>query len=61
MGKPKQAQRYYIPERGIEVKVEAMSASQYCVHYPEGPERARYSEVRDSGWICKGPWQEAEQ
>lgn len=52
-------QRYFVPELNQEIKVETVAAgSKYVAHYPTGPERVSWSEVRDSEWEHRGEWKE---
>lgn len=58
MSRQKTPQAYYVPELGQVIKVEAISTQQYCAHFPSGPERVRYSEVRESDWENRGNWED---
>lgn len=54
----KRPQAYFVPELNQIIKVEIISSSIYCAHYPTGAERVTYSEVREGDWQHKGNWEE---
>lgn len=58
--RPKEAQRYYVPEIKAEVKVEAHQTQVYVAHLPSGPERVGRYEMSRTGWIHLGPWDRKE-
>jgi hypothetical protein len=49
-------QRYYVPDLGLEVKVERINEKRYCVHLPTGMERVALHEMK--GWENRGEWTE---
>jgi hypothetical protein len=61
MSKPKTPQAYYVPALDMVIKVEIVSTQQYCAHFPSGPERVRYSEVREGDWKRVGNWEDQTQ
>lgn len=49
-------QKYFIPDRGIEVKVEKINMTRYVAHFPEGAERVGKTDVFK--WEHRGQWSE---
>jgi hypothetical protein len=56
MSKPKTAQKYFVPDLGVELKVETISTGRFVVHFPTGPERVRYTDMKE--WTHLGEWRE---
>ena len=51
------AQRYFVPELNLEIKVEKVSTKVYVAHFPDGAERVRLVDMNEAKWENRGRWE----
>jgi hypothetical protein len=49
-------QKWFSPERNLELKAERIDTNTYCIHYPEGPERVKRKDMVSENWQHRGEW-----
>ncbi len=48
-------QLWYDPAEDKEYKVEWISTTVRVVHFPTGPERFKFNDMKKQGWVHRGP------